>query len=155
MVNFRDTLAPPKLNSYPPPSLRRWFRNYVTITWNMNKRTTALLVPFTLLIATIAHHVRADYKLDDSVGLGRVFDRIGGLSGGGVSHVMGGPHADTGQLFNVLLKLEGTILCITGKLAMSACSNSASITSYKSGTIWVTWLYIFTLGQDNSSHFRS
>ena len=51
----------------------------------MNKRTAALLVPFTLLIATIDHHVRADYMLDDSVGLGRVFDGIGGLSGGGVS----------------------------------------------------------------------
>ena len=51
----------------------------------MNKRTAALLVPFTLLITAIDHHVRAEYILDDTVGLGRVFDGIGGLSGGGVS----------------------------------------------------------------------
>ena len=49
-----------------------------------NKRMAALLVPFTLLIATI-YHVRADYMLDDLVGLGRMFDGIGGLSRGGVS----------------------------------------------------------------------
>lgn len=33
-----------------------------------------------------ADRVRAAYVLDDSVGLGRRFDGIGGLSGGGVSH---------------------------------------------------------------------
>ena len=41
------------------------------------------LVAITLLIADV-YLVRADYTLDDSVGLGRMFDGIGGLSGGGV-----------------------------------------------------------------------
>ena len=60
----------------------------------MNKGMAALLVPFTLLIATI-YHVRADYMLDDSVGLGRMFDGIGGLSGGGVSRRSPCTHADS------------------------------------------------------------
>ena len=42
-----------------------------------------LLVAITLLIADI-DSVRGDYTLDDSVGLGRLFNGIGGLSGGGV-----------------------------------------------------------------------
>ena len=58
----------------------------------MDKRTAAFLVSFTVLIATI-DPVRADYTLDDSVGLGRVFDGIGGLSGGGVSQIKGGAPA--------------------------------------------------------------
>ena len=34
------------------------------------------------LVTIILIHVRADYTLDDSVGLGRLFDGIGGLSAG-------------------------------------------------------------------------
>ena len=51
----------------------------------MNRRTAILFVTITLLITDI-DLVRADYTLDDSVGLGRMFDGIGGLSGGGVSY---------------------------------------------------------------------
>ena len=50
----------------------------------MNMRAAVLLVTITLLV-TDTDFVRADYTLDDSVGLGRMFDGIGGLSGGGVS----------------------------------------------------------------------
>jgi len=52
----------------------------------MNIRTAAILL---LTITKLIIDVRADYILDDSVGLGRMFDGIGGLSGGGVSY-MGG-----------------------------------------------------------------
>ena len=55
----------------------------------MDKRTAALLVSFTILVTTIDHAVRADYMLDDSVGLGRMFDGTGGLSAG-VSQIKGG-----------------------------------------------------------------
>ena len=68
----------------------------------MNKGMAALLVPFTLLIVTI-YHVRADYMLDDSVGLGRMFDGIGGLSGGGVSQLSpctGCTHADSYRIYS-------------------------------------------------------
>ena len=37
------------------------------------------------LLAVLAVVVSADYVVDDSSGLGRMFDGIGGLSGGGVS----------------------------------------------------------------------
>ena len=36
-------------------------------------------------LALLAVAVSADYVIDDSGGLGRMFDGIGGLSGGGVS----------------------------------------------------------------------
>lgn len=40
----------------------------------------------TLVLLTIDNdRVRAVYVIDDSVGLGRMFNGIGGLSGGGVS----------------------------------------------------------------------
>ena len=38
-----------------------------------------------LLISCVLKSVRAQYVVDDSAGLGRRFDGIGGLSGGGVS----------------------------------------------------------------------
>lgn len=36
----------------------------------------------TVILLIIRFSVRADYTLDDSVGLGRLFDGIGGLSAG-------------------------------------------------------------------------
>ena len=51
----------------------------------MNRRRAFLLVPLVLLVVNI-DYVRTDYTLDDSVGLGRMFDGIGGLSGGGVRY---------------------------------------------------------------------
>ena len=50
----------------------------------MNRGAVVLLVAHALLITDV-DYVRADYTLDDSAGLGRMFDGIGGLSGGGVS----------------------------------------------------------------------
>lgn len=58
--------------------------NYKQSRVNMGRRTAVLLVALTVLIPNV-DYVRADYMLDDSVGLGRMFDGIGGLSGGGVS----------------------------------------------------------------------
>ena len=48
------------------------------------------LVTIILIIHDIDFSVRADYTLDDSVGLGRPFDGIGGLSAG-VSLLRVGP----------------------------------------------------------------
>lgn len=59
-------------------------RNFVSVVYgreNMNRRTTLLFVTLTVLI-TDTNHVRADCVLDDSVGLGRMFDGTGGLSAG-------------------------------------------------------------------------
>ena len=50
----------------------------------MNRSAAILLFAVTLLSVNI-NFARADYTLDDSIGLGRMFDGIGGLSGGGVS----------------------------------------------------------------------
>lgn len=65
--------------------LRNWANRWLSRD-NMTvytMRTAMLLVAITLLIGGI-DLARADYTLDDSVGLGRMFDGIGGLSGGGV-----------------------------------------------------------------------
>ena len=48
----------------------------------MSSRTLLLLVSLVWLFAASSQ----SYVLDDSVGLGRRFDGIGGLSGGGVSY---------------------------------------------------------------------
>ena len=58
------------------------------------------MISFILLLCrffTIAICVTDQYVLDDKVGLGRVFDGIGGLSGGGVSWFV---------LFNFLVRME-------------------------------------------------
>ena len=47
----------------------------------MNRSAAILLFAVTLLSFDI-NFVRADYTLDDSIGLGRMFDGIGGLSAG-------------------------------------------------------------------------
>ena len=49
------------------------------LTWSK-----ALLI----ILALASNHVRANYVVDDSVGLGRMFNGIGGLSGGGVSYTI-------------------------------------------------------------------
>ena len=51
----------------------------------MNNKLPAWLKALLTLILSI-EYVHAVYVVDDSVGLGRMFNGIGGLSGGGVSH---------------------------------------------------------------------
>jgi len=40
------------------------------------------------LLALLAVGVRGDYVVDDTEGVGKMFDGIGGLSGGGVSSLV-------------------------------------------------------------------
>ena len=49
------------------------------LTWSK-----ALLI----ILALASNYVCANYVVDDSVGLGRMFNGIGGLSGGGVSNTI-------------------------------------------------------------------
>lgn len=48
-------------------------------------RFASWLKGFFVLLALATEYVCAVYVLDDSVGLGRMFNGIGGLSGGGVN----------------------------------------------------------------------
>ena len=52
----------------------------------MISKLTACLRTVLVVLAVFNDYSCADYIIDDSVGLGRMFNGIGGLSGGGVSY---------------------------------------------------------------------
>ena len=52
---------------------------------NHNKFVMGILLAVLLLVACVSGSAAQAYTIDDSPGLGRTFDGIGGLSGGGVS----------------------------------------------------------------------
>ena len=52
----------------------------------LNLEPPAWLKALLVILAVTTDNVCAVYVIDDSVGLGRMFNGIGGLSGGGVSH---------------------------------------------------------------------
>ena len=53
----------------------------------MKNKLLAWVKALLIVLPIIIDDVCAVYVIDDSVGLGRMFDGIGGLSGGGVSQV--------------------------------------------------------------------
>jgi len=61
------------------------FCNYTLYFGNYCKTLNIMSLEAVNLLAVLVVVVSADYVVDDSGGLGRMFDGIGGLSGGGVS----------------------------------------------------------------------
>ncbi len=56
----------------------------VSLCFSVKQMAVSQVAP--VLCLTLLYHLCvADYTIDDSYGLGRTFDGIGGLSGGGVS----------------------------------------------------------------------
>ena len=53
---------------------------------NMNSKLVTLSGALLVVLALANNNACAGYVIDDSVGLGRMFNGIGGLSGGGVSY---------------------------------------------------------------------